>query len=482
MSGLDALQHLVVLMMENRSFDHMLGFLKSPTYAINGLNGNESNLDTANVAVGVSNNSTFFGDLTPDPDHSHFGVMQQIFDGANPATTPTPAMSGFVKNYQLQTNDVAKSHNIMKCFSQGKLNALSTLAQQFCVCDNWFSSVPGPTFPNRAFAHAATCIGRVDMSPVGYVGISKTIYELLDENGVDARIYFHDTSLATTFPRLLAKFNQYFAVFQKFLDDCGNNSLPAYSFIEPRYNTFGVENAFSPASDQHPDHDVHEGEKLIQQVFTAIWNNPQVRNSTLLVITYDEHGGVYDHVPPTQRVANPDGKNWAGANGNPDPPFDFTWLGVRVPAILISPYIQAGSIDHSVYEHSSAIATARRLFIKNWEGNFLTQRDKNAKTFEGNLSLLTARTDTIQFPAQMAAAAAAVAPAQLVLKPLTEHQKSLVMMGSYLEQQLPPERRSKIDPHTIRTEGAAAKYLQQVMSQLQASAPPAPPRRANPPR
>jgi phospholipase C len=202
----------------------------------------------------------------------------------------------------------------------------------------------------------------------------------------------------------------------------------------------------------------------------------------LLVITYDEHGGVYDHVPPTQRVANPDGKNWAGANGNPDPAFDFTWLGVRVPAILISPYIQAGSIDHNVYEHSSAIATVRKLFIKNWESSFLTQRDKDAKTFEGNLSLLTARTDTIQFPVQMAAAAAAVAPAQLVLKPLTEHQKSLVMMGSYLEQQLPPERRSKIDPHTIRTEGAAAKYLQQVMSQLQASAPPAPPRRANPPR
>jgi len=479
MSGLSDLKHLVVLMMENRSFDHMLGFLRSPTFPINGLNGNETNLDTANDQVQVTDDSIFFGDLTPDPGHSHFDVMQQMFDGADPAATAVPSMSGFVKDYQLHTNDVGKSHNIMKCFSGGKLSTLSTLAQQFCVCDNWFSSVPGPTFPNRAYAHAATSIGRVDMSPIGYVGISKTIYELLNDNGVDSRIYYSDTTLAATFPRLMLNMNQYFADFQRFIEGCTNNSLPAYSFIEPRYNTLNLSNLFFSASDQHPDHDVHEGEKLIQQVFQAIWNNPLVRNSTLLAILYDEHGGLHDHQPPTQRVANPDNKNWKGATGNPDPPFDFTWLGVRVPAVLISPYIQSGSIDHTIYEHSSVIATARKLFVNNWQASFLTQRDSQANTFEGNLTLTTPRTDNIQFPAQMRAAEAAVAPQQLVLKPLTEHQKGLVMMASYLEQQLPPERRSNIDPQTIRTEGAAAKYLKQVMSQLQAVAPPAkPPRTA----
>src|ERR1700686_792348 len=149
-AGLDNLKHIVVLMMENRSFDHMLGFLQSGNYPINGLAGGESNLDANHDAVPVSNNAIFFGDLTPDPGHSHFDVMQQMFDGADPATTAQPAMSGFVKDYGLHTNDVGNSHKIMRCFSQPKLPILSKLAQQFCVCDNWFSSVPGPTFPNRA--------------------------------------------------------------------------------------------------------------------------------------------------------------------------------------------------------------------------------------------------------------------------------------------------------------------------------------------
>jgi phospholipase C len=473
-AGLDNLKHIVVLMMENRSLDHMLGFLQSPTYQINGLAGNESNSDDNKTPVQVTNDAIYFGDLTPDPGHSHFDVMRQMFDGADPAATPVPPMTGFVKDYRLHTNDVGKSHNIMKCFSKAKLPVLSKLAQQFCLCDNWFSSVPGPTFPNRAFAHAATSIGRVDMSPIGYVGISKTIYELLNENGISARIYYNDTTLAATFPNLMAQMNQYFGTFQAFLNACGNNSLPAYCFIEPRYNTLEAEDLFFSASDQHPDHDVHEGENLIQKVFQAIWNNPAVRNSTLLVITYDEHGGLFDHLPPPQRVPNPDQKNWAGAAGNPDPPFDFTWLGVRVPAILISPYIQAGTVDNTLYDHTSFIATARKVLLKNWQATFLTQRDKNANTFEGNLNLAGPRTDNIQFAVGSPSLAFAVAPRQLVFKPLTEHQQGLVQMAAFLNSQLPASEQSSTDPNTIRTEGAAAKYLADVMSRMQKAAPAGP--------
>ncbi|HXN98138.1 MAG TPA: alkaline phosphatase family protein [Candidatus Acidoferrales bacterium] len=472
--GLDNLKHIVSLMMENRSFDHMLGFLRSANYPIEGLSGNESNLDSAGTPVKVSPDAVYFGDLTPDPDHSHFGVMQQLFDGASPASA-APSNAGFVKDYGSITNNVEASHHIMKCFSAANLPILSTLAQQFCVCDRWFSSVPGPTFPNRAFAHAATSIGRVDMSPVGYVGISKTIYELLDENAIGARIYYNDTTLAATFPRLLLKMNSYFATFPSFVAACADNSLPAYSFIEPRYNTLAVEDLFYTASDQHPDHDVQEGEKLIQQVFNAVWSNPDVRNSTLLVITYDEHGGLYDHVPPLPRTVNPDGKTWAGAAGNPDPPFDFTWLGVRVPAVLVSPYIPAGSIDRTLYDHTSVIATAAKLLLKNIQPAFLTQRDKNAKTFESNLSLTAARTEGISLPITIQANIAEAAPAKMVLKPLTEHQKELVRMNAYLEKQLPAGQRTNTDPNTIRTEGAAAKYIQDVMSRLQAAAPPATP-------
>jgi phospholipase C len=472
-AGLDALKHIVCLMMENRSFDHMLGFLRSTTYPIEGLSGSESNVDSDGAPIRVSNDAIYLGDLTPDPGHSHFDVMQQLFDGSSP-TTNLPSNAGFVKNYGTITSNVDNSHRIIKCFSQTKLPVLSTLAQQFCVCDHWFSSVPGPTFPNRAFAHAATSIGHVDMSPIGYVGISKTIYELLDEHAISARIYYNDTTLAITFPRLMLKMNSFFSTFQGFLDACANNSLPAYSFIEPRYNTLAIENLFFTASDQHPDHDVAEGEKLIQQVFNAVWSNPDVRDSTLLVIVYDEHGGLYDHLQPRQRTVNPDGKNWAGAAGNPDPPFDFTWLGVRVPAILVSPFIQAGGIDRTLYDHTSVIATAIKVLFKNVPGTSLTQRDKNANTFEGNLNLSAPRTETVQLPIAVRAEIAEAKPEKLLLKQLTEHQKELVNMAAYVEQkQLPPDQRTGTDPNTIRTEGAAAQYIQDVMSRLHAAAPPA---------
>jgi len=472
--GLDDLKHIVFLMMENRSFDHMLGFLQSPAYKINGLDGNETNDDSTGEPIKVSNDAIFFGDLTPDPGHSHFDVMQQLFDGADPATSQ-PTNTGFVKNYQNHTNDVGKSARIMKCFSKEKLPILSQLAQQFCVCDNWFSSVPGPTFPNRAFAHSATSIGRVDMSPIGYVGISKTVYELFDENNATARIFYNDTTLAATFPKLMAKMNTFFGTFQSFIGLCNNNALPTYSFIEPRYNTLEAENLFFTAGDQHPDHDVHEGEKLIQAVFQAIWNKPEVRNSTLLVITYDEHGGLFDHVKPTSRTVNPDGKNWAGAAGNPDPPFDFTWLGVRVPAILISPYVEAGSIDSALYDHTSVIATAAKCLLPGVQNAFLTKRDKNANTFEKNLTRAVARTDAIPLQVAPHAVIQGSSSADMVLKKLTEHQQGLVMMANYLERNLPKDQQTGIDPLTIRTEGAAAQYLDTVMKRLHATAPAAGP-------
>lgn len=472
--GLDNLKHIVFLMMENRSFDHMLGFLQSDSYQINGLSGAETNLDDNDAPVRVSNDAAFSGDLASDPGHAHFDVRSQMFEGADPARTATAPMTGFVENYRRHTGDVPKSHNIMKCFSSANLSVLSTLAQQFCVCTNWFSSVPGPTFPNRAFAHAATSIGRVDMAADGYVGISKTIYELLRENGVSTRMYFHDATLAMTFPHLLLRFNDYFSPFDDFLRACSNNSLPAYSFIEPRYNTLPLENVFAPASDQHPDHDVHQGETLIQQVFQAIWNKSEVRNSTLLVITYDEHGGLFDHVAPRQHVPNPDGKVWAGAAGNSDPPFDFTWLGVRVPGILISPFIQPRTINRTVFDHTSVLATASRVFLQSAPVKFLTQRDKDANSFEDVFNSAVARTDNIAFPsAAPHAMARAVAPEQLVQKPLTGHQRSLVDIAALMSAQLPPEKRSRTDPSKITTEGAAAAYIADIMAKVQASAPPA---------
>ncbi len=471
-AGLDNLKHIVVLMMENRSFDHMLGYAGSDNWRIEGLRGDESNLDSANGVAQVSNDAGYEGDFTPDPGHSVFDTLTQLYGDPNTSAAMDPTMSGFVRSYEGKNLSPQDAHRIMKCFLPDKVPVLTTLAQQFCVCDHWFSSVPGPTFPNRAFIHAATSIGRVDMG-FDWGNITTTIYERLAQSKVDAVIYYHDSTMAMTFNGLARNMQNYFAVFDDFLSDCKRNKLPAYSFIEPRFanSPGGGDQSSTLASDQHPDHDVGEGEALIKTVFEAIWNNPNrdVRNSTLLVIVYDEHGGLFDHVRPPATV-NPDDKKYTKAAPSLDPSFGFTRLGVRVPAVLISPYIEAGTIDPTVYDHTSVIATARKLLIPTVANSHLTLRDKNANTFEKNFTRDVPRTDQIDLSA--AAQPAAATQAHLDAK-INDHLAAHVQSAAFLEQKhLPPDLQSGKDPNTvlqgINTEGAASAYVQDVASKIRA--------------
>jgi len=463
-AGLDNLRHIVVLMMENRSFDHMLGFAQSAAWPIDGLQGNETNLDSQGGAAQVSDDAGYAGDFTPDPGHAGLDVLTQLYGDPNTPVAQEPNMSGFVRSYEGKDLKPQDAHRIMKCFSPQKLPVLTNLAQQFCVCDRWFASVPGPTFPNRAFMHGASSIGRVDMG-IDWRNMSTTIYERLAQNKIDSIIYYHDSTMASTFNGLAGNPDFFGSFVDDFLPACADNDLAPYSFLEPRFaNSAGGNGqpAFS-ASDQHPDHDVEEGEALIQTVFNAIWKNPKVRNSTLLVIVYDEHGGLYDHVHPPTTV-NPDGKVWAGNPANSlDPPFDFTRLGVRVPAVLISPYIAAGTIDHRVYDHTSIIATALKLLLPNVANSNLTLRDKLANTFEDNLTLPLPRTDNINLGA--GAKSQPPTAAQLA-QPINDHLKAQVRQAAMLEQNLPAAQRTGIDPSTIKSEAQAAAYLQGVYSKI----------------
>jgi phospholipase C len=457
-AGLDNLKHIVVLMMENRSFDHMLGYAQSAAWPIDGLKGNETILDSQGGAAQVSNDARYAGDFTPDPGHSVLDTLTQLYVNANTPVTQDPSMGGFVQSYEGKTNNPQAAHRIMKCFSPQRLPTLVSLAQQFAVCDRWFSSVPGPTFPNRAYAHGATSVGRVDMG-VDWLDMSKTIYELLAENNVDSRIYYHDSTMAMTFKGLMNQ-GKYFDQIDDFYSDCSKNRLPVYSFLEPRYANSEDDstNTFFSASDQHPDHNVEEGELLIHRVFNAVWNNVAVRNSTLLVVVYDEHGGLYDHVPPPPTV-NPDNKKWLGNANSVDPPFDFTRLGVRVPAVLISPYIQPNTIDHTVYDHSSITATVCKLFLKNVANASLTARDRQANTFEANITLDQPR---------------AVAPTFTPLPlqaPINDHLRQLVLATSFLEKKnLPAAQQSGVNPADIKTEGQASAFMNQVHANLRVAA------------
>ncbi len=466
---LDQIKHLVVLMMENRSFDHMLGFMAAPDYPIDGLTGSETNPNSQEKDVPVTDDADFSGGLTPDPGHHFPDVNLQIFGNYEGRNDGGPLMKGFVVSYEKHTHDVGKSARIMNCFSPDKVPVLSTLARQYAVCDRWFSSVPGPTLPNRSYMHSATSIGRVDMSPI-WRDESTTIYELLDKFGVSAKIYYHDWSVAMTFKMLADGQSKWFGLFDDFNRACSKNTLPAYSFIEPRYNAQDAGSQVFEANDQHPDHNVADGEQLIKDVYNAIRKNPDVWASTLLVITYDEHGGLYDHVTPPATV-NPDGKiaQDTGENVATIPPFDFTRLGIRVPTVLVSPYITPGTIDSAVYDHTSIIATARKLFLgANADSNFLTARDKQANTFEHVLTLAQARTDTVTFQKfeRVVRPLAALRATNSLNKPLSSHQEMIVQHAYEIEQSFPVGRRSGLTPEMIQTEGQASAYLAQVTAEL----------------
>jgi phospholipase C len=473
-AGIDKLKHIVVLMMENRSFDHMLGFMMGPNYPIDGLTGNEFNRDSTGTSIKVSNDAKYATDLWPDPGHAVCDVNQQIFGTIDPAPSAVADMSGFITNYESKDgNTLAGARKIMKCFTPGKISVLCALAQQFCVCDRWFSSVPGPTFPNRSYAHAATSIGRVDMG-LNWLEEAPTIYELLAANNVSSRIFYHDTTMAMTFKHFLDGQNTKFGQIQDFYDDCNRNTLPTYCFLEPRFGPSKVGGNFLP-SDQHPDHNVLDGEQLIFDVFNAVWKNQAVRESTLLVIVYDEHGGLYDHViPPSENVANPDDKEWAGDPANsPDPAFDFRRLGVRVPAVLISPFIAPMTIDRTQYDHTSIIATARQLFVPDWKNNFLTKRDQQANciAFDDIFSLDVARADPIDLTKFQPPVHTAQEIEAVLSRTPSDHLKALVNLAADLQaRRLPPAQRSQLDPVAAKaSSGAAAAFLGDVMTKLRES-------------
>ncbi|MGA3258670.1 MAG: alkaline phosphatase family protein [Bryobacteraceae bacterium] len=389
-AGLDNLKHVVVLMMENRSFDHMLGTLHAADARINGLAGNETNPDTTNEPAQVAPQAEFQSQLDPDPDHSFPAVQKQLFFGT-PGPPAVAAMQGFVQSYWDQQHNVAHSHKIMYYFAPGKLPVLHTLAQSYAVFNGWFSSIPGPTVCNRAFAHYGTSFGQVNLDIFYVKDASESIYERMLAAGRTTKLYYFDPSSSTQeVVNLLKNQPQIFGTYPQFLEDCKNNALPDYSFVEPNYSDHpGDDGGELLASDQHPDHDVQAGEVFIASIYDAIRQNPDLWQSTALLITYDEHGGIYDHVPPPACI--PDGFHAPLADTN-NMPFAFDRLGVRVPSILVSPWIAKGTVvpgpedpaNGRVFEHASIPATITQHFIGNYDNR--TPREKAAQTF---LDLLT---------------------------------------------------------------------------------------------
>jgi phospholipase C len=393
-AGVKALQHVVVLMMENRSFDHMLGGLKARNSKIDGLTGNESNPDTTGSLVQVQPLAEYQSQLDPDPNHHFAAVNLQIFGDPSSGPPLQPKMQGFVKSYFNQQQDVAHSHEILYYFAPEKLPVLTTLATEFAVFNRWFSSIPGPTICNRAFAHYGTSFGQVSMN-MFYVGKKyKSIYErlLAAKPQHTCKLFYYDEASSTMeVVNLLQNQPSLFGTFSDFLNACDRNALPEYSFLEPNYTDHDALDGSGEAiaCDQHPDHDVRAGEQFIATVYNRIRQNPKLWPNTALLIVYDEHGGIYDHVPPP--ACMPDGFSATPADTGTHDAFNFDRLGVRVPAVLVSPWVEKGSIINDVFEHASIPGTITELLLGAYAAR--SPREIASNNFLNYLSLDAMRAD-----------------------------------------------------------------------------------------
>jgi phospholipase C len=260
----------------------------------------------------------------------------------------------------------------MRCFDPSGLPVLTRLASEFCACTRWHASMPGPTWPNRFFAHGAQSGGMVSNRPIAV----KSIFDSLCEARLKSRIYFHDIPQAfgnTTVLDLFLQQNQYFSVkrFRDLAKDVSRGDLAAYTFIEPQYFEIGDFNkgwqrwlyrllaklglaGGQKANDQHPPHDVRMGERLIADVYRAIAKSKrEYWRNTMLLIVYDEHGGLYDSKPVPPSIDPVPG-------GPHETDFSFNRYGVRVPAVVVSPYVVNHPGDATLYDHASICRTLER--------------------------------------------------------------------------------------------------------------------------
>lgn len=446
---MNQIKHLVVLMMENRSFDHMVGFLKNTNPEIRGIVGNDyTNPSNSGPDVQVTDGAQYQGQLVVDPGHDFTDVYMQMY-GAPFGSPPSAVnMSGFAKSYeQMGGNGL----DIMRCFRPEQLPVVTTLAQQYALCDQWFSSVPGPTLPNRAFAHFGTSFGRLDMSP-DYFRAKPSIYQRLTKAGKKAMIYYYALWSGTqglTF--LLSDQRKYFALWGDFLDDCRHNRLPDYSFVEPAYSDHGGTNA----NDQHPDHNVQAGDEFVRQVYEAVRSNDDLWKSTLLLIVWDEHGGIFDHeIPPM--VGHPD--------GFVAPAFNFDRLGVRVPAIVVSPYTAAGIVDHTVYEHATIPASATEWLIGDPHTNAPYAREQFANTFLHLVTLDQPRMERPNFAAPPRAPAPSGTVASAATPRLSTLHQNLVSDVHQVLSRNHPGIAAQMDPKTVKTEQQASDFVDKAMA------------------
>jgi phospholipase C len=424
------IEHVVVLMLENRSFDQMLGSLRAVHPSLDGVDPRSRRANRGIGGERVLQHPCPAGEVDieqrPEPKHGKDNVLRQLADGNG----------GFVLDYTSGSGTAAtvdQQHQVMRYYALGQLPALHALGRHFTVCDRWHASVPGPSWANRFFVHAATSQGRVATprfadGPPPYK--METIFDRLDARGFPWSIYFGDFPMTLLLGRLRSwRRLRHFRRFSRFEADVARpaGELPAYIFIEPSY-------LYPGRNDGHPSTPVLRADDLIARVYDSLRANQELWERTLLVVLFAEHGGAYDHVAPPAATPPGDG----------DAEYVFDRLGVRVPAILASPWVAPGVFSETL-DHASLL---RFLDARFGLGGPLSARMATAGDFAAAIRTDGApRTDT---PTRIGTARIGRAYADPP-RDLTELQRTAVRACDAIHRELVPER------HHRRSTAAAAE-------------------------
>jgi phospholipase C len=490
------IKRFVVLMLENRSFDHLFGFMKKSRPDVAGLSGSEFNQkdpnSPTNPKILVRRASTFV--MPFDPAHEYYDVQVQLYGPmkntapdfppiGNSSVDPAP-MTGFVANAVHAVDFGGDERLVMDCFEPDQVPILSTLAEEFALFNYWYSSLPGPTWPNRFFIHAATSGGLTDSPSTGEIlkgfEFQATIYDRLEDAGRSWCIY-HDglpqtAGITNLRKELLNPATERFGDMGDFFEDVRKGQLSDYNFLEPRYDTG---NNYLDGNSMHPLNDIRKGEVLVKRVYEALRNSPYWAD-TMLLITFDEHGGFYDHQAPPAAVPPGD----AGPYRNPNYSFRFDRLGVRVPAILVSAYTTNGAVigrdpaePLTIFDHTSALATVEKCFGL----PPLTARDAAANTLEIALDSASPRLAPDEAPMKLpdpAPDSAVSGTVDLSTRfaadphaPLSINQKTMAALALACDMELNAlnTRAALVSQHQKIVEQAdAAKYIESVERKISA--------------
>lgn len=322
--GPGSIEHVILVMMENRSFDHALGALRLEGRTdIDGLDATMSNPHPDGGTVSV-----FPTDVrcVADPPHGWDSSRVQFADGAN---------SGFVQAYWDRygsTVDVAEAMGYLTRDTQPISHAF---ADHYAVCNRWFSSVLTSTWPNRLYSHGAQSQGqKTNDPPEGGTFTMRTIWDQLDDAGVAWGYYYSDLPFMGVFGR----FGERLEFIDRFFDHCADGTLPPVCMVEPAFSY----------NDDHPPHHPLLGQLFLASIHDALAASP-LWNKCLIVVYYDEAGGFFDHVPPP-----------TAADDRADEGFDQ--LGFRIPAMVLGPWVRAGHASDVVFDHTSPLAHIQGMF------------------------------------------------------------------------------------------------------------------------